>query len=36
MVKGEVRFIPEETIERLNKMVLAINSGNFNNKVVIL
>lgn len=33
---GEVKFIPDEIMVRLDKMVIAINAGTFTNKVVVL
>lgn len=36
MLKGEQKYIDQSVIERLDKMVIAINSGTFNNKVVVL
>ena len=36
MLTGEIRYISSEIIERLSKMVLAINNGEFNKEVVIL
>ena len=36
LLTGEVRYIPDSVIERLGKMVLLINQGNFNQKKVII
>lgn len=36
MLKGEHKFIPDETMQRLEKMVIQINSGEFKSKVVVL
>jgi hypothetical protein len=36
MLTGEVKYIDEKTIARLNKMVIAINNGEFTQNVVIL
>jgi hypothetical protein len=36
MLKGEIRFIPDATILRLNSMVDKINEGTFKDKLVIL
>jgi hypothetical protein len=36
MVTGEVKYIPDTTMDRLDKMVIAINNGTFTNKIVVL
>lgn len=36
MIKGEIKYISEDIIKELNKMVVQINSGSFNEKVVVL
>ena len=36
MLKGEIRYIPDNIMERLDKMVIVINDGTFTNKLVIL
>lgn len=36
MLKGEIKFIPNETLKRLHDMTTAINNGSFTNKIVII
>ena len=36
MLKGEQKYISNEILERLDKMVVAINDGTFTNKIVVL
>jgi len=36
MLKGEIKFIPEETLTRLHKMTEVINQGKFTQNIVII
>lgn len=36
MLKGEIKFLPDETLTRLHKMTEVINQGKFTQKLVII